>query len=566
MVGTEVGSFRILEELSQGQMGTVHKALDVNLDRIVALRALNLDFTGNPEVEQRFRAEIKPLGDLYHTNLVALHALLIEQGRPWMVTEFVEGETFEQMLRRRGPIPSEEAIALFRQALFGIGYAHRKGLVHRDITPGNLILNRDGVVKVMDFGLAKALSARGVAKAGTRFGKPAYMSPEQFLNRAVDARSDIYSLGIVLYEMLAGKVPFAADNDYQVMADHVNTPPPALSQFVAHIPKAAEQAVLKALEKNPEARFQSVAEFGAALSDSHIVPTAPAMVAVVPAQTRPAPIPAVRPSVPGFFATREQKLIAAAVVAILGLGGVLAAMRIQTNRAAAAAAQANTAAQAQNAANTSANNPAPQPDAAANPAANSAPAPDASNQGQPVAPPDGVAVAPGGAVTADAGGGDASQAPVIPAGTVVAVRMNDAVSSSANLPGQTFDASVDADVAVAGSVLVPAGSDATLRLIKVAQVPAAERSDVQLQLVNLNINGADYPARSSVFEQQSLPKTKKSVAAAGARAAFGALGGFLSHNGAGNGAAAGAASTFVVYIAPQTRIPFTLRKSITLSQ
>ncbi len=125
---------------------------------------------------------------------------------------------------------------------------------------------------------------------------------------------------------------------------------------------------------------------------------------------------------------------------------------------------------------------------------------------------------------------------------------------------------MDADVVVSGAVLVPAGTDATVRLINVAQVPAAERSDVQLQLVNLSINGADYAARSSVFEQQSLPKTKKSVAVAGARAAFGALGGVLNHSGAGGGAAAGAASTFVVYIAPQTRIEFKLRRKIVLSQ
>ncbi len=568
-------------------MGAVYKALDINLDRTVALRALNLDFNGNPDLEQRFRAEVKPLGNLNHTNLTTLYALIVEQGHPWIVTEFVEGETFQQMLQRRGPIPSEEAVALFRQALFGIGYAHRMGVVHRDIKPANIMLQRQGIVKVADFGLAKVLSARGVARAGARMGTPAYMSPELFLNRPVDVRSDIYSLGVTLYEMLAGKVPFSADNDYQVMSDHVNTPAPPLAQFSLNVPKTVEQAVLKALEKSPDARYQTVEEFGAALGNSlGVTVAAPALSA--PAAVAVSAGPAVAPSVATgvgahtvgpqplmlaastFFASRERKMIAAAVVAILVLAGVLAGMRIKASRAAAAAAQA------QNAANTAAappdaNAPPPAPDNGAAPAQGDAPADGVAVA--PGAPAAGVAVVPGAAVGVavapaqpDGGGGDASQGVTIPAGTVVAVRMMDAVSSSANQTGQTFDANVDADVVVNGAVVVPAGSDAGVALINVAQVPVAQRSDVQLQLVRLNINGTDYRARSSVFEQQSLPRTKKSVAVAGARAAFGALGGVLGHGSAGEGAAAGAASTFVVYIAPQTRIQFTLRRSINVAQ
>src|ERR1700733_2553042 len=446
MVGTEVGNYRILEKLSERGMGAVYKALDVNLDRTVILRALNLDFSGNPELEQRFRAEVKPLGNLNHTNLTTLYALLVEQGRPWMVTEFVEGETFEQMLQRRGPIQSEEAVALFRQALFGIAYAHRIGLVHRDIKPANIMLHRQGVVKVVDFGLAKVLSARGVAKAGARMGTPAYMSPELFLNRPVDVRTDIYSLGVTLYEMLTGKVPFSADNDYQVMSDHVNTPPPPLAQFSPSVPKPVEQAVLKALEKNPDARYQTVEEFSAALGNSLRVtaaapavsasPTlAPGVASGVVAHNAGPPARPLMFAASTFFASRERKMIAAAVVAILVLGGVLAGMRIKASRAAAATAQA------QNSGNTA---PAPPNANAPPPAADNGAAP-----AQGVAAADGIAVAPGapaaGVAVApaqpDAGGGDASQGVTIPAGTVVAVRMMDAVSSSANQTGQTFDAS-----------------------------------------------------------------------------------------------------------------------------
>ena len=241
MVGLEVGNYRILEKLGEGGMGVVYKAIDVNLDRIVAVKALNAELSGNPELEQRFRAEIKALGKLSHTNIATLYALVIERGRPWMVMEFIEGETFEQMVQRRGPIPSEEAIPLFRQALLGIGCAHRLGIVHRDIKPANIMLNRQGVVKVMDVGVAKALSARGVATTGTRIGTPFYMSPEQFLNRGVDFRSDIYSLGLTLFEMLTAKFPFSVNSDDPGMGDHVNTPPPLLTQFFPRVPKECEE-------------------------------------------------------------------------------------------------------------------------------------------------------------------------------------------------------------------------------------------------------------------------------------------------------------------------------------
>src|ERR1700685_2102380 len=156
MIGTEIGTYRILEKIGEGGMGVVYKAVDVNLDRAVAIKAFNTELSGNAELEQRFRTEIKALANLNHTNLTTLYALFIEKNRPLMVMEFLEGDTFEQMVRRRGPIPSEEAISLFRQALAGIGYAHRMGIVHRDIKPANMTLSSQSNVKVTDCGIAKA--------------------------------------------------------------------------------------------------------------------------------------------------------------------------------------------------------------------------------------------------------------------------------------------------------------------------------------------------------------------------------------------------------------------------
>ncbi|MGA2120305.1 MAG: serine/threonine-protein kinase, partial [Bryobacteraceae bacterium] len=225
MIGTTVAGYRIVDKLGEGGMGVVYKAIDVSLDRVVALKALAAELARNPELEQRFRAEARAQASLNHVNLATLYAFLVEGGSAWMVMEFIEGESFAGMIQRRGPIPSQEAVPLFRQALLGLGYAHRMGIVHRDIKPGNIMVNRQGIVKVMDFGIAKVLGNRSMTRTGTQMGTAWYMAPEQVTNRGVDIRSDIYALGITLYEMLAGHVPFESDSDYQVMTDHVNTPP-----------------------------------------------------------------------------------------------------------------------------------------------------------------------------------------------------------------------------------------------------------------------------------------------------------------------------------------------------
>jgi len=265
MIGTEIASYRILEKLGQGGMGVVYKAVDTGLDRMVAMKVLNPDLSKNPELVERFRAEARAQANLNHTNLATLYAFMVHQGTAIMVMEFVEGETFAQIIRRRGPIPEVEAIPLFRQALLGIGYAHRAGILHRDIKPSNLMLNKNGLVKVMDFGIAKVIGARGMTRTGTQLGTLAYMSPEQIQNRNVDIRSDVYELGITLYEMLTGHLPFESDSEFQIMQDHVYTPPPPPSKYYPYINKGVENVILKSIEKNSDARFQTVEQFGAAL-------------------------------------------------------------------------------------------------------------------------------------------------------------------------------------------------------------------------------------------------------------------------------------------------------------
>jgi serine/threonine-protein kinase len=265
MIGTQIGNYQVVEKIGEGGMGVVYRGVDVTLDRPVAIKVLSQELVGTPALVERFRAEARAQANLNHTNIATLYTFMQVDGVCVMVMELLEGETFDQIIRRRGVIPAEEAVPLFRQALLGIGFAHRMGIVHRDIKPSNIMLTKSGIVKVMDFGIAKVLGGQRMTRTGTRMGTVAYMSPEQIRNMPVDIRSDIYSLGATLYEMFTAHLPFESESDFQVMSDHVNTVPPPPTRYYPYIAPGFEQCVMKALEKNPDQRFQTVEEFGAGL-------------------------------------------------------------------------------------------------------------------------------------------------------------------------------------------------------------------------------------------------------------------------------------------------------------
>jgi serine/threonine protein kinase len=267
MIGTQILNFQILEKLGEGGMGVVYKGLDTGLERLVAIKVLSPEYAGNPEIVERFRSEAKAQATMNHTNIATLFAFLQIEGRCLIVMEYMEGETVEQLILRRGLIPPADAVILFKQALLGIGYAHHAGIVHRDIKPSNMMVTHSGIVKVMDFGIAKNMTGGSQKKTrtGMTLGTAAYMSPEQILNRDVDFRSDIYSLGVTLYQILTARLPFEDANDFQLMSDHVKTAPPPPTTYYPYIPKGIEQCVLKALAKDPAERFQTVERFGAAL-------------------------------------------------------------------------------------------------------------------------------------------------------------------------------------------------------------------------------------------------------------------------------------------------------------
>ncbi len=630
MVGTQIGNYRIEQKLGEGGMGVVYRAVDVNLDRVVAIKALNTELRGNAELEQRFRAEAKAQANLNHTNLAILYALLIEDSRPWMVMEFIEGETIEQMIQRRGPIPSEEAIPLFRQALLGIGYAHRMGIVHRDIKPSNIMVNRQGIVKVMDFGIAKVLGGRGMTRTGTQMGTAFYMSPEQVLNRGVDIRSDTYSLGVTLYEMLTANVPFSGDSDYQIMSDHVNTPPPLLTKFYPYVPAGVQNAVLKAIEKTQDARFQTVEEFGAALerpndfvAGSAIPAAAPSAVPpqAVPARpgatvletaprytaaaapmggTMPGVAPAYQPAAqslpPVPSRTKEKMILGGGIAAVLIVAASAAWFTLRPaskkdtslpllppvanngstlspqgagDNVIALSNQPPIKAQTQTR-GPSGGGQAPQGNQS-NPKPPTQTAPPQPPAATPPLPPAATPPLPPAAAPAAAPA-------LIPAGTPVAIRTIASIDSSHSRLGEKFEASVVEPVMLGGTAVIPRGAAARVALANATQSGHIEgRPSVSLELVSLVFGGHTYAVRSNLFQQQGASRGKRSAEVIGGAAAAGAaIGGIFGHGkGAATGAVAGAAAgTGVQYatkgpgvvIPSETLINFTLRAPINVVQ
>jgi eukaryotic-like serine/threonine-protein kinase len=282
MIGKQIANYQITEKLGEGGMGVVYKGMDSNLGRPVAIKMLSAQLAHDPDIVERFRAEARAQANLSHANLAVLYAFLVEDGTAFMVMEFVEGQTFEQMIRARGPIPVETALPLFKQALQGVGAAHRVGIVHRDIKPSNIMLNTQGVVKVMDFGIAKVVGTRGMTRTGMQLGTPAYMAPEQIQNKPIDTRTDIYALGITLYQMLSGQLPFQHESDFETMNSHVAATPPPMKQMFAYAPIQYQNVVMKAMEKDPNYRFQTVEEFSAALDNPESVPEPGSAATVVP--------------------------------------------------------------------------------------------------------------------------------------------------------------------------------------------------------------------------------------------------------------------------------------------
>lgn len=267
MIGRTVGTYQILEQIGEGGMGTVYKGVDQMLERTVAIKVLRAELAREPRIVERFRSEAITLARLNHPNVATLYSFLREGDDFFMVMEYVPGETLEDLLKK-GPMPVAAAVPLFCQALDGIAHAHALGIVHRDLKPANVMRTPECVVKVMDFGIARVLGTDRMTRTGHLIGTIEYMAPEQVRGRETDARSDVYALGIVLYEMVTGQVPFEADSDFELMRAQAEDRPPPPRTVMPSVPAAIEKAILRALAKSPEARFQTVADFREVLEDS----------------------------------------------------------------------------------------------------------------------------------------------------------------------------------------------------------------------------------------------------------------------------------------------------------
>ncbi|HYK16405.1 MAG TPA: protein kinase [Bryobacteraceae bacterium] len=255
-----VGNYKLLQELGEGAMGTVYRALDMQLEREVALKSLRSELARRPDIVERFREEAKLQGKLENIHIVRLYQFLREGTEFFMVMEFVKGKTLSELLRERRRLAPNDAITIMDQALAGLGYAHKRNIVHRDIKPANIMINEDEIVKVADFGIARLVGSARQTKLGSIVGTLEYISPEAVQGNDATAVSDIYSCGILLYELLSGRLPFDSPNEYELARAQVKDKPPALRQFAPEVPTRLEKAVMKALAKKPADRFQSAAQ------------------------------------------------------------------------------------------------------------------------------------------------------------------------------------------------------------------------------------------------------------------------------------------------------------------
>ncbi len=247
-------------------MGKVYRVRNVISDRIEAMKILLPDLTSNQGLADRFLREIRLLATLNHPNIAALRTALTFQNQLVMIMEFVEGETLSNRIAR-APISTSEAVNFSDQVLSALSYAHKQNIIHRDIKPANMMLTAQGVVKLMDFGIARSTSEAtgGLTSTGTTLGSLNYMPPEQVRGEVADARSDIYAFGVSLYELLTGKLPFQSDSQYSLMTKHLNEPPPAPIMLRKDLPPALNEIIMIAMAKDPAQRFQSADAFRAAL-------------------------------------------------------------------------------------------------------------------------------------------------------------------------------------------------------------------------------------------------------------------------------------------------------------
>jgi eukaryotic-like serine/threonine-protein kinase len=261
LVGSTFGPYRILQKVGEGGMGVVYKGYQESLGRYVAVKVLRRELAQDEQFIIRFRQEARAVAKLSHPNVLHVYDAGVVDGVHYIVMDYVEGGSLRDLMRQ-GPLPLERATSIAAQVADALDYAHQQGLVHRDVKPANVLLTEDGRPLLTDFGIARALDAsQRLTRTGTQVGTPEYMAPEQAQGDPADGRADIYALGIVLYEMLTGQVPFHAATPMATLYKQVHDPLPPLQRARLAIPHWLEAAVKRALAKRPEDRYHKASDF-----------------------------------------------------------------------------------------------------------------------------------------------------------------------------------------------------------------------------------------------------------------------------------------------------------------
>src|SRR3990170_528523 len=260
---SRLGRYEVLGELGQGAMGVVYKARDPLIDRIVAIKTINLGLAQDEkeEYESRFYQEAKAAGRLSHPNIVTIYDVGKNGDVAYIAMEFLEGRELRDIMNDDGLLSVDQVLDIVAQVAQGLAYAHEHDIVHRDIKPSNVMVVRDGHVKITDFGIARMASSAVRTQTGMVLGSPKYMSPEQVMGKAIDQRSDVFSLGVMLYEMLTGQAPFNGENVNAIMYQTVNVAPAPPSTLNPAVPEMANFIVAKALAKKLEDRYQNAKDF-----------------------------------------------------------------------------------------------------------------------------------------------------------------------------------------------------------------------------------------------------------------------------------------------------------------
>jgi serine/threonine-protein kinase len=264
-INQRIGDYQVLNELGSGGMGRVYRVRNIISDRIEAMKVLLPNLVGQQELATRFLREIKLMASLNHPNIAQLRTAFTANNQLVMIMEYVEGSTLADRLEH-GPIPVPEALNYTGAVLDALSYAHHQHVIHRDIKPANIMVTPEGAVKLMDFGIARAGDGHSLTMTGTTLGSLGYMSPEQVQGEATDARSDLYSVGVSLYEMVTGQRPFRADSDFSLMTAHVRELPKPPVELHPGLPPALNEIILMSIAKDPAQRFQSAEAFANALS------------------------------------------------------------------------------------------------------------------------------------------------------------------------------------------------------------------------------------------------------------------------------------------------------------